>query len=538
MPGPLSPQGDDVSAHARELALAAVVIGIAIGLRVVHLGTPSLRWDELVHVRTAERPLADVLRIVRAGLTDASGNAGAMPADYVLLHAYFRTVPPPKPERLEAYFRTPACAASVAAVLALHFLGRSLFGGPTGALAALLLATSLPAILYAAEARAYSLFTLATILSVAAFAGVVRAPDRRWRWAVYLLTSAFYFLTGVFGLLVSALQYAILAVLALRGRGPRIGLVAASGVVLAAIVVPYLAGTPYDATYPRSAVVEPLAVTWASLDFFAAGSHALLWTFPIALPFALLAGFRRGRGAAAWAIVLAFVALPAIALVIRWKHYYFHGRHVLFLLPLFHLVVAAGMLELVRRLDPFRRIVGTPRARRALEAVLAGALVLAVVVPDLRAFVAAPSPYFMRSKTVRDHREVTRDIAAHVATLVPGTRHLVVAERDSPANAVLSAYLGWYRLTNRVTLRSPGVPLGEVERLLRAHGGDATFLELRPAVGLFLALRGLLGIRDPIAAPPPRVSEVTIVGYATPQQGADVRKYTNVTVRVGVPISP
>ena len=61
---------------------------------------------------------------------------------------------------------------------------------------------------------------------------------------------------------------------------------------------------------------------------------------------------------------------------------------------------------------------------------------------------------------------------------------------------------------------------------------------MRPAVGLFPALRGLLGVADPLTDRPPRVSDVTIVGYATIQDGPDVRRYTNVTVRPGVKILP
>ena len=528
-----------MSRRAGEAVVVAAVAGIALWLRLVHLGTPSIWWDELVEIRTAERPFSSMLDTVRYGIA-WGGSAGAMPADYALMNVYLHATRLRTPAHLEAYYRAPACAASVVAVVALYFLGRSLFGRATGALAAWLLALSLPAILYAAEARSYSLFTLATIVDVAAFAGVVRAPHRPARWLVHLVANAFYFLTGIFGLLVIGVQYATLAVLALRGRvsRPPLWAVAASGVALAVVVGRYFAGTPVETVYPRNAIVEPLAMTWASLYFFAANGMTLAVAFIVALPFAVRAGVRRGGGAVAWAIVLAFTALPAIALAIRWKHYYFHGRHVLFLLPLFHLVVAAGTIELVRLVDPLRRLVRTPATRRAVEAVAACTLALGIALPALRGFIAAPHGHFALTKTLRQVGSLTRDLAAHMVTLAPGTPFLLLAERNSSANAVLSAYLDWYGLTRRITLRSPGVPLDQVESILRAHDGDPTALKLRVAHGLFFGFRSLLRLEKPIGEVPSRVSHVGIVGYATPQQGPDVRRYFGVSLRVPAAIAP
>lgn len=518
---------------AAELAVGAGILAVAAALRVVHLGTPSLWWDELVEIRTADRPLPDLLRIVRQGVIPGSGNAGAMPASYLVLHAHLRTTAPPAPEQLEAYFRAPACAASIAAVAVLYGLGRAVFGRTTGALAAWLLAISLPAILYAAEARSYSLLTLTTALDVAAFAGVVAAPDRAARWMLYVVASALYFLTGIFALFVIAVQYAVLAVVAwrARGRAPGPAGVIGSALVVAGLVLGYLVGTPYGATYPRRAVVEPLAVTWEGLRFLAADVPAVLVTTLAAAPFAIAAAARRGRGAVAWACVLAFTALPAIALVIRWKEYYFHPRHVLFLLPLFVLVLAAGSLEIARRLDPFCAVVRMPRRRRALEATAVGLLLLGLALPGLRQFVGEPHGAFARTKTLRDVGPVVRVVADRVARLQPGEQYLLLAERNSTANAVLSAYLGWYGLTDRVTLRSPGVPLDRVEAILRAHGGDPQALALRPAHGLFFGFRGLLGLERPIGEVPPRVSRLGLVGYAAPPAGPDVHRFHGVTLR-------
>jgi hypothetical protein len=260
--------------------------------------------------------------------------------------------------------------------------------------------------------------------------------------------------------------------------------------------------------------------------------------FLIAAPLALRAGARRNRAAAAWAVVLAFATLPVVGLVIRWSHYYFHGRHVMFLLPLFHLVLAAGVLELLRLADPLRRIVPVPATRRMLEATAAGALALALVAPRLQAFVADPHADFTRTKTLRDLKPLTQVIAAHVAALPPGEPYLLVAERDSVANAVLSAYLRWYGLADRVTFRSPGVPLDRVEPLLRARGGDPSVLALRPAQGLYFGFRILLGVEHPIGEVPPRASHFGIVGYATPQHGPDVRRFWNVTLREPAATTP
>src|SRR5262249_28528170 len=154
-----------------------------------------------------------------------------------------------------------------------------------------------------------------------------------------------------------------------------------------------------------------------------------------------------------------------------------------FLLPLFHLVLAAGVVELLAWVDPLRRVVPARTTRRTVEVTVAGALLLVLVAPRLRAFVADPHADFARTKTLRDVAEVTRLVASRVDGLPPGERYLLVAERNSTANAVLATYLRWYGLADRVTLRSPGIPLDQVEKVLRTSGGDPTALALRTPEG-------------------------------------------------------
>jgi hypothetical protein len=143
-------------------------------LRLVHLGTPSLWWDEIIQIHSAARPgLLDVWRTVRDGIPRGLGNAGAVPLDYLLLHVWLRLVPPPEAPGIECYFRTPALLWSTLTVAAVFLWARRFFDRIIATLAALLVATSVPHILYAVEARFYSLFALVTVVSLAAFSLLV-----------------------------------------------------------------------------------------------------------------------------------------------------------------------------------------------------------------------------------------------------------------------------------------------------------------------------------------------------------------------------
>jgi hypothetical protein len=158
------------------LVLLAVTL-VAFAVRAFHFGEPSLWWDELIEVITASRALPDVLREVRLGIPPGFGNTGAMPLDYVLLHFHLALVPMPAPEHLEAYLRFPALVWSVAAVAVVYACCRSVFDRTVALVASLWLAFSVAHVLYAAEARFYSLMTLMTVLQLWAFAAGRRPSD-------------------------------------------------------------------------------------------------------------------------------------------------------------------------------------------------------------------------------------------------------------------------------------------------------------------------------------------------------------------------
>src|SRR5262249_41874520 len=162
-----------------ELALFTAIVMSGAALRWVHLGTPSLWWDELVQIAMAQvGGVPDVLRVVRDGVPPGSGNAGAMPLDYLLLHGWLALAPHADPAHLEIHFRLPAFVWSVCALVALAVFTRRHLGRDVALAATLLLGASMPHILYAAEVRWYSLLVLVTIGHLWAFARLLDAPRR------------------------------------------------------------------------------------------------------------------------------------------------------------------------------------------------------------------------------------------------------------------------------------------------------------------------------------------------------------------------
>jgi uncharacterized membrane protein len=173
--------------------------------------------------------------------------------------------------------------------LVLWLWARAYVGRTAALVAALLLALSVPHVLYAAEARFYALFGLATVVQLWTFSRLL-ARRTGTTWSLFLVGAVLYFLTGLFGLLVLAAEYAVLLVLALREERSRGSLLVVGGgaVLLLVVVAAYLGDVHLGGRMrERPPPLDPWLITWRTLGWFTQERAVLRW-IALAAPVVLL----------------------------------------------------------------------------------------------------------------------------------------------------------------------------------------------------------------------------------------------------------
>lgn len=508
--------------RVKRLLALALALGLAAGaFRAVHLGTASIWWDELVHVHLATRPAAELLDAVKWGpIATPAGNVGAMPLDYVLLHAWARVAPAPAAPHLEAYWRFPSWLWSTLAVVVLALLLGTVAGPLAAVVGGGLMAFSVAAALYAAEARPYSLMTLLSAANLATFAAVARPRSTRRAWLGFVAVALAFVATGLPSAPMLAAEGAILLGLAVaRDDSAAVAGVAATALAVALAAGLYLHGIDLHAGFARAKPADPRAVA-NTLSFLLAGEYGHPFTLLAAAAAVPLAVRHTARAAPRAAAVLAaavasFVALPALLVAVRVKEYYFHVRHALFLLPPFVVVVTLGVLgaaDLVAR------------GSRTRRAVLAVGAALALAAPPAAAFLADPFRYFFWTKAIHDWKGLARRLEA---TSDEGI--LLVAEnanRDHDrANYLGVWYLQAYHLTDRILfcstwdLRTAARLIADAERagtLRMLDRGCTAVLDLQKPT-LYVDFRTHLGaLGDPRTLPPPPAPRVPAAGGRPP----------------------
>ena len=332
------------------------------------------------------------------------------PLHYVLTHisTYFSDS--------EFFVRLPSALLAAGTVVTLFVLGKRIFGTGVGLLAALLLAVAPYHVWYAQEARPYAALSFYSLLSLLFFWSLLERVTL-WRAIGFAVATCLNLYNHLFGLLplftegVLAATWAVTQAFTSRGLEPGIAragrrriwgtLVALGMGTLAAIALCFplfpgvadflVHGAPNwsDQIAPARFDLTPSFFV-DLLSLFGAGAG-----WPFLLLFVL---FAIGIGAALrskqWfaVVALAWIALPPIVLWLAQPSHIFIPRYVLFIQPIYLLLVAYGSITVVRALAPvtFKRArfstLVQARWLTTVSVILSIALCALLFVPTVRGY--------------------------------------------------------------------------------------------------------------------------------------------------------
>lgn len=326
-----------LSRHERWALPLAVAAGL--GLRFYSLGERSLWFDELQQASVASLPWPDFWDALKLQL--------APPLDYILLKLLFLT-----DWRSDLWARFAAASFSTAALLLVYRLGSEAFNRRVGALAATFLAASTFAIQYAQEARMYSFFMFLSAFSAWRLLRFCREPSGANAAALGAL-NGLALLTQYFAIWSLLSQAILLAALAARGRlGRRGTLWALESLTLSvAIFLPWLPSFLAHLSLTGGGVHYAQSTSWDYvLHLFGRLASGKREALGLVVLFALGWGnaLRQGRAGGAllgWLFVVG-LGVPLAYALFRPT---LTDRNLIFLLPFFLTVVAAGLDLLLER---------------------------------------------------------------------------------------------------------------------------------------------------------------------------------------------
>lgn len=338
----------------------ALVLAGAFLLRLWHLGARSLWTDEGSAWTAASSPLPEMIRL--CAQKDASP-----PLFYLLTSLALRF------GDSEAHLRFVSVLASVALVWLTYRLARLMAPRSEATLAAALCALSPFQLMYAQEARTYTLVACFTVASFYLFARAVLL-DRPRAWLPYVMVSALALYTQSIALLGVAVQAALVVLTRSGRRGMARWVLAQIGAVM--LYLPWLfvslAQTErLNASHwyllppgghevfqvmralflsPIPLVTPGLGAPYPGLEAFVPRrlAHAVLLLLP-GVPFVLALFSGRGRSTRATVIrlCLAAVVLPLVAVwLVSFQRPLWLPRYFVFVTPFLCVLLARGLESL------------------------------------------------------------------------------------------------------------------------------------------------------------------------------------------------
>jgi mannosyltransferase len=217
------------------------ILILAALLRLLHLGSESLWYDEVVTVAVVRLDWAAFWKV----LSHFEANMGLY---YCLLRLWVNL------GESEFVLRSLSALAGVLAVGLVYVLGKRLFDTKVGLIGAALLATNSFHIQYSQEARAYSLMVFLTALSSLFFLRAIEHSSRN-EWAGYILTATLAVYTHFFSVLVLGAHWVWLVLVRRRNipwRGLLVAVLAISVLLVPLAIFALARGTGQISWIPRT----------------------------------------------------------------------------------------------------------------------------------------------------------------------------------------------------------------------------------------------------------------------------------------------
>jgi hypothetical protein len=340
------------SAEGRFAAVRRRVDGFYVGVGAITAGLGAFlllrlhalppHEDETLAFFVSRRPLGEVLETVL-------GERGGAPLHYLLAYAAEQIDPGLTSLRLLSV------AFAVASVPVVAALAARLTDRWTALCATLVTAVSWTMLYHGIYARMYSLFLFLSALSFLTLLRAVGTRDPK-RWAAWVAAMVLTIATQPYGTFVLAAQAVYVLARSRRREVPLRPAAISFGIVVVLVAPLWLIyrvlasrfgiGLTGESDSKLGSPVDVLEYVWHTIGDFGAG-----WTAATAViaALAVLGGVVLFRTRPAAVLLAATVLLvPALALMVARSQssVFLESRHLIFALPFFQMLVAAGLLSL------------------------------------------------------------------------------------------------------------------------------------------------------------------------------------------------
>ncbi len=188
--------------QSRHVLIGCVLFLLALGFDLYRLGNPGIWFDEAFSVELARLPLAHLWHLI-------FGPEPNMELYYLFLHYWLRLTALFGLHQTEVVVRLPSVVFAALSCVVVFAIGLRFLGLPGGALATTLYLLNDLQLLYAQQARSYSLQLLLTCLAWYALLTILSSTQRdgtkRW-WLCYVITSVLAIYAHLFSVLILLAQ--------------------------------------------------------------------------------------------------------------------------------------------------------------------------------------------------------------------------------------------------------------------------------------------------------------------------------------------